>query len=179
MRKFFLVGLIAVMAVAVAALAAEMPEKVTLKDCADTKTPVEFNHKAHVATGAACIKCHHTTEGLTAETVAKATVAKCGSCHVKPEKAETPMCSGKKPTDNPYHIVCITCHKEAIAAKADSKAPKLCTGCHPKAASWRRHPPMRRMSRGPLPVGGAPSFRVRGAHVDPVESALCRPATGC
>lgn len=135
MRKFSLVAVIVVMAVAVAALAAEMPAKVTLKDCAATKTPVEFDHKAHVATGAACVKCHHTNEGLTAENVAAATVAKCGSCHTKPEKAETPMCSGKTMKDNPFHIGCVGCHKEAKAAKADSKAPTACTGCHPKAAS--------------------------------------------
>lgn len=135
MRKLFLVGLIAVMALAAAALAADMPEKVTIKDCAATKAAVEFNHKAHVATGAACIKCHHTSEGLTAEKVATMTVAKCGSCHIKPEKAETPACAGKTMKDNPYHIGCISCHKEAKLAKADTKAPTACTGCHPKAAS--------------------------------------------
>lgn len=135
MRKFSLVALIVVMAVAVAALAAEMPGKITLKDCVDTKTAVDFDHKAHVAMGTACVKCHHTSEGLTAETVATATVAKCGTCHIKPEKPETPMCSGKKTTDNPYHIGCIPCHKEAKAAKAESKAPTTCTGCHPKPAS--------------------------------------------
>jgi hypothetical protein len=135
MRKLFLVGLIAAMALAVAALAADMPEKVTIKDCAATKTAVEFNHKAHVATGATCVKCHHTTEGLTAEKLATMTVAKCGSCHIKPEKAETPACSGKTMKDNPYHIGCVSCHKEAKLAKADTKAPTACTGCHPKAAS--------------------------------------------
>jgi len=135
MRKFSLVALIVVMAVAVAALAAEMPAKITIKDCVATKTAVEFDHKAHVATGAACVKCHHTSEGLTAETVATATVPKCGSCHTKPEKAETPACSGKTMKDNPYHISCHGCHKEAKAADAKSTAPTACTGCHPKAAS--------------------------------------------
>jgi len=135
MRKFFLVAVIAVMALAVAALAADMPEKVTIKDCADTKAPVEFNHKAHVAAAKDCTKCHHTSEGLTAETVATMTVAKCDSCHNKPEKAETPSCSGKTMKNNHYHIGCVGCHKEAVAAKADSKAPTKCLDCHPKAAS--------------------------------------------
>jgi hypothetical protein len=136
MRKFFLAGLIAVMALAVAALAADMPEKVTIKDCAATKGAVEFPHKAHLTVVKDCTKCHHTEKGLTAETVAKATVAKCGSCHVKPEKAETPACAGKTMKDNPYHIGCVGCHKETLAAKADTKAPTKCAGCHPaKAAS--------------------------------------------
>ena len=135
MRKFFLVGLMAAMAVAVVALAAEMPEKVTIKDCAATKTPVEFNHKAHVAAAKDCMTCHHTEKELTAENVATKTVAKCGSCHIKPEKAETPTCADKTMTKNVYHIGCVGCHKEVLAAKADSKAPKACTGCHPKAGA--------------------------------------------
>lgn len=134
MRKFFLVGLMAAMAVAVVALAAEMPEKVTIKDCAATKGAVEFPHKAHQAVVKDCTKCHHTEKDLTAENVATKTVAKCGSCHIKPEKAETPTCAGKTMKDNPYHIGCVGCHKEAKAAKADTKAPTTCTGCHPKVA---------------------------------------------
>ena len=135
MRKFFLVGLAVAMAVAVAAMAAEMPAKITIKDCADTKTPVTFDHAAHVKIAKDCVKCHHTQKDLTAESAATVAVDKCGKCHLKPEKPETPACSGKKPTDNPYHIGCIGCHKEAIAADAASKAPKMCTGCHPKAGA--------------------------------------------
>ena len=103
MRKFFLVGLVVAMAVAVAALAAEMPGKITIKDCA-----------------------------ASAATVA---VEKCGSCHIKSEKAETPACSGKKMTDNPYHIGCVACHKETKKADAATKAPTACTGCHLKAGA--------------------------------------------
>ena len=135
MRKFFLVGLIATMAVAVAALAAEMPGKITIKDCADTKTPVTFDHAAHVKAAKDCVTCHHTQKDLTAANGTTLAVDKCGKCHLKPEKPETPTCAGKKPTDNPYHIGCIGCHKEVLAAKADSKAPKMCTGCHPKAGA--------------------------------------------
>ncbi len=134
MRKFFLAGLLAVMAVAVVALAAEMPEKITLKDCANTKAPVEFNHKAHVAAVKDCVKCHHTQKDLKAESTIA--VDKCGKCHLKPEKPETPTCAGKTMKDNVYHVGCVACHKEAVAAKADSKAPTKCVGCHPaKAAS--------------------------------------------
>lgn len=135
MRKFFLVGLVAAMVVAVAAMAAEMPGKIVIKDCADTKTPVEFDHAAHVKLAKDCVTCHHTQKDLTAETAATVAVDKCGKCHMTPEKAETPKCSGKTPKDNPYHLGCIPCHKEAKAAKADSKAPTSCTACHPKAGA--------------------------------------------
>ena len=134
MRKFFLAGLVAVMAVAVVALAAEMPEKVTIKDCATTKGAVEFPHKAHVDAVKDCVKCHHTQKGLTAETAKTTAVDKCGKCHIKPEKAETPACAGKTMKDNPYHIGCVGCHKETKAAKADTKAPTVCTGCHAKTS---------------------------------------------
>lgn len=135
MRKFFLVGLVAALVVAVAAMAAEMPGKIVIKDCADTKTPVEFDHAAHVKAAKDCVTCHHTQKDLTAETAATVAVDKCGKCHMTPEKAETPKCSGKTMKDNPYHIGCVSCHKEAKAAKADSKAPTACTGCHPKAGA--------------------------------------------
>ncbi|MBK8166648.1 MAG: cytochrome c3 family protein [bacterium] len=135
MRKFFLVGLVAALAVAVAAMAAEMPGKITIKDCADTKTPVTFDHAAHVKAAKDCVTCHHTQKDLTAENGTTLAVEKCGKCHIKPEKAETPACSGKKMTDNPYHIGCVSCHKETKAAKADTKAPTTCVGCHPKAGA--------------------------------------------
>jgi hypothetical protein len=99
MRKFFLVGLVVAMVVAVAAMAAEMPGKITIKDCADTKTPVTFDHAAHVKVAKDCVKCHHTQKDLTAANAATVAIEKCGKCHIKPEKPETPACSGKKPTD--------------------------------------------------------------------------------
>jgi len=135
MRKFFLVALVAALAVAVAALAAEMPGKITIKDCADTKTPVTFDHAAHVKVAKDCVGCHHTQKDLTAETAATIKVETCGSCHIKPEKPETPACSGKKMTDNPYHISCIPCHKDANKAAGNTKAPDKCAGCHPKAGA--------------------------------------------
>jgi hypothetical protein len=135
MRKVILVGLIAAMVVAVAAMAAEMPAKVTIKECATTKGAVEFDHKLHVARAKACVDCHHTMKDLTAENVGTMAVESCGKCHIKPEKATTPTCGGKTPKDNAYHLGCIPCHKEAKAAKADSKAPTMCTGCHAKTGA--------------------------------------------
>ena len=68
------------------------------------------------------------------ENWAEMEVATCGSCHIDPEKAETPKCSNKKKKDNPYHINCIGCHKAAKAEDAEIKAPTKCTACHPKVA---------------------------------------------
>ena len=138
MRKFFL-AVLAVMAVSVAmvAFAGDLPENITIDQCATKKAPVEFPHKAHFEF-ATCVDCHHTTEGLTVENWAEMEVATCGSCHIEPEKAETPKCSNKKKTDNPFHINCVGCHKEVKAkAKAEgteTTAATKCTACHPKAA---------------------------------------------
>lgn len=141
MRKYALTGMIVLaMTAALVALAADVPETtakvpetITIKDCADKKAPVEFPHKAHFEL-AACVDCHHTSEGLTAETAATMDVATCGSCHIAPEAAETPKCSEMSAKKNPYHIVCIDCHKATVAEKADSKAPTKCNDCHPKPA---------------------------------------------
>jgi nitrate/TMAO reductase-like tetraheme cytochrome c subunit len=134
MRKFFLVSL-SVMAVSVAlvAFAGDLPENITIDQCATKKAPVEFSHKAHFEY-ATCVDCHHTSEGLTLENAAEMEVATCGSCHIEPEKAETPKCSDKTKKGNPYHINCIGCHKEIKAEKADTTAPTSCKACHPKVA---------------------------------------------
>jgi hypothetical protein len=134
MRKHVLFGLLVLMtSVALVALAAEVevPETITIDDCAAKKAPVEFPHKAHFEV-TECVTCHHTDEGLTAETVAEMTVAKCGSCHNEPEDEATPKCSEMSAKKNHYHIACIGCHKEYVAENADSKAPTKCNDCHPK-----------------------------------------------
>jgi len=134
MRKIALTGLaLVILAAAAVAWAAEPPEKITIKDCADKKAPVEFPHKAHFEV-TDCVTCHHTSEGLTAETVAKMDVATCGSCHVAPEKAETPKCSEMSAKKNPFHLLCLGCHKEELAKNAELKAPTKCNECHPKPA---------------------------------------------
>ena len=133
MRKIFLVSL-AVMAASIAlvATAGDLPEVITIDQCADTKAAVEFTHKAHFEY-ATCVDCHHTSEGLTLENYAEMEVATCGSCHIEPEDAETPKCSEKSTKKNPFHINCLGCHKETKAANAETKAPTKCTACHPKA----------------------------------------------
>jgi len=132
MRKFVLLTIMALSAVALVAYAAtEVPENITIDGCKDAKSAVEFPHKAHFEF-ATCVDCHHTTEGLTAENAATMEVASCGSCHNAPEKEGTPVCSDKSLKTNPYHINCVTCHKADKKENAETKAPTKCTACHPK-----------------------------------------------
>jgi hypothetical protein len=138
MRKLFLLTIIVLATgaalIAFAADEAEVPaipEDITIDGCMDTKAAVAFPHKAHFEL-AACVDCHHTAEGLTAENFADIEIATCGSCHNEPEEAETPKCSEKSSKKNPYHIKCITCHKAHKKEHADTTAPTKCTGCHPK-----------------------------------------------
>ena len=140
MRKLFLLTIVVLSALAAffvfateAPEAPAIPENITIDYCADTKAAVEFTHKAHFEY-AACVDCHHTSEGLTAENACEMTVATCASCHVKPEKAETPKCSEKGMKTNPYHINCVVCHKAHKKEHADTTAPTKCTACHPKPA---------------------------------------------
>ena len=130
MRNITLLLILAVSALAIVAIA-EVPEDIVIDGCQADKAPVAFPHKAHFEY-AACVDCHHTSEGLTAETVADMTVETCASCHAEPEAAETPSCKEKSLKKNPYHISCVGCHKEYIKEHADSVAPKKCTACHPK-----------------------------------------------
>ena len=131
MRKLFLMTIIVLSVVAALVAFAEVPEDMVLDACADTKAPVAFPHKAHFEF-AACVDCHHTSEGLTAETVGDMEVPTCSSCHLEPEDAETPSCKEKSTKKNPFHISCIGCHKEYIKENPESTAPKKCAACHPK-----------------------------------------------
>jgi hypothetical protein len=132
MRKLFVTTIIALTAlVAYFAFGGEIPENITLDACGDTKAAVEFPHKAHFEI-TTCVDCHHTSEGLTAETAADMKVETCTSCHLEPEKADTPKCSEKSLKKNPYHIQCVGCHKAEKKENAETKAPTKCTDCHPK-----------------------------------------------
>ncbi len=110
--------------------AATPPDKVSIDDCVAKKTAVAFPHGEH-AKAHECKTCHHTQPALTATSTEK--VEACGTCHVAPEKAETPKCSEMSATKNPFHMSCVACHKEELAKKADTKAPTKCDQCHPKA----------------------------------------------
>lgn len=117
---------IAVMLVAGIAIAAEPPESTTIDDCVAKKAAVEFPHAAHFEV-TECSTCHHTNEGLTAESVGDTEVQSCGACHTTPEEATTPECSQMSLKKNPFHIKCVSCHKE------QSAGPTKCDECHPKA----------------------------------------------
>ena len=107
-----LVLLLAFGGVVMAATAGEAPDTTMIDDCVIKKAAVEFPHKVH-ADGIECVTCHHTQEGLTAESSEE--VESCGSCHNEPEDAETPICSQMSSSKNPFHISCVGCHKEKLA----------------------------------------------------------------
>ena len=135
MRKLFLMTIIVLTALAALfAFATEVPETLVIDGCKIEKSAVDFPHKAHFEL-ATCIDCHHTSEGLTAETVADMEVDQCALCHAEPELEETPKCSDKSTKTNPYHILCIKCHKDTKKENAETTAPTKCTACHPKEDS--------------------------------------------
>ncbi len=134
MRKMFMPFAIAALVILAGSTfiagAATPPEKITIKDCVAKKTAVEFPHGIH-AKAHECKTCHHTQPTLSLTSTDK--VEACGTCHVTPEKAETPKCSEMSLTKNPFHMLCVKCHKEELAKKADTKAPTKCEQCHVKA----------------------------------------------
>jgi hypothetical protein len=115
---------------AFAATAAEAPEVVSIDDCMAKKSAVEFPHKVH-AGAFECVTCHHTQEGLTADSTEE--VQACASCHKDPEAEGTPDCSQMSLSKNPFHMSCISCHKEKAAEDEAFAGPVKCDGCHPKA----------------------------------------------
>jgi hypothetical protein len=100
----------------------------TLKiDAAAKKQPsVTFSHEKHATKLVkSCDTCHHTQKGLTTDKETK--VVKCTTCHLNPKDAKTPSMREAALTKNPFHIRCISCHKE------QKKGPTTCTACHKKA----------------------------------------------
>lgn len=108
-----------------AATAKDSPESIVIDDCAAKQSAVNFPHKAHQEL-TECVTCHHTQEGLTADSDME--VQTCSSCHLEPEAEETPSCTEMSTKKNPFHIGCIGCHKES----GKETAPTKCTDCHPK-----------------------------------------------
>ena len=99
----------------------QCPETVSLDQAKAKKTAVTMNHKAHVAL-TACTTCHHTNKELTA--TSNVEVATCASCHLDPAKPETPSMREMSLTKNPFHKLCIDCHKK------QAKGPAKCADCH-------------------------------------------------
>ncbi len=107
-----------------AGLAKEAPETVVIKGAAAKKTPVTFPHKAHVER-VACDTCHHAQKGLTANAAVE--VKPCSACHLDPQKPDVPSMREMSLSKNPFHKLCIDCHKTG------GKGPTKCAECH-KAA---------------------------------------------
>jgi hypothetical protein len=135
MRKpalpFVALGLaVFVAATLVAVPANKAPEKAVLDDCVAKKSAVQFPHGTH-SKKLECKTCHHTQPELKATDATE--VKTCGTCHVKPEKADQPKCSEMGSKTNPFHALCVDCHKQELAKQPDTKAPTKCDQCHPKA----------------------------------------------
>jgi hypothetical protein len=109
--------------------ASQAPKEITIADCQSKKPAVNFPHAQHFATFE-CKTCHHMQPDLKAGAATE--VQACRNCHVTPEKADTPICSSMSTTKNPFHALCVNCHKEQVAKNADSKAPTRCDQCHVK-----------------------------------------------
>ncbi|MBI2215296.1 MAG: cytochrome c3 family protein [Acidobacteria bacterium] len=123
-----LLSVLVIMLFATGALAVKAnaaPAKITVDAAAKKQPAVTFDHAAHGKL-TKCETCHHTQKGLAGTSADE--VKKCSSCHLTPEKAETPKISEMSMTKNPYHISCIKCHKDS----KNAKAPTKCVDCHKK-----------------------------------------------
>ena len=111
--------------VAVPAFPHHGPKSITIKAAAKKQPAVTFNHDLHGAKLVkTCETCHHTEKGLTATTDAK--VKKCTTCHLDPKDA-APSMREMSLTKNPFHSLCLDCHKKA------KKGPTTCVACHKKS----------------------------------------------
>ena len=99
------------------------PASVKIAEAAKKQPPVAFPHEKHQKSVKTCDVCHHTDKGLTL--TSKTEVKKCAECHLDP-KDNAPSIREMSLTKNPYHKVCVTCHKE------QKKGPTACAGCHKK-----------------------------------------------
>jgi hypothetical protein len=106
------------------AILAHHPDTTTIDAAAKKQPAVAFPHAKHVKVVKSCDTCHHTQKGLTAESKAK--VEKCSTCHLDPKDPKIPGMREASLTKNPFHINCVSCHKE------QKKGPTACTGCHKK-----------------------------------------------
>jgi len=110
------------------ALFAHNPPTVTIKAAAKKQPQVVFAHEKHsTKLVKSCDTCHHTQKGLTAEKATAMNVVKCTTCHLDPKNPKAPGMREMALNKNPFHIRCISCHKE------QKKGPVVCTGCHKKA----------------------------------------------
>jgi hypothetical protein len=122
MRKNLSFSVLSVILVATALYAHHGPTTITIDAAAAKQPGVSFDHHKHSTSLAdSCDTCHHTQQGLTAES--DANVQKCSTCHLDP-KGDVPSMRAAGLKDNPFHVACISCHRE------QKKGPTTCKQCH-------------------------------------------------
>lgn len=101
------------------------PDDTTIDAAEDKRPAVPFPHGKHATELVeSCDTCHHTNPDATIE--ADEDVQACSACHLEPEEADTPDMAQMSLKKNPFHMVCIDCHKEQDAG------PTSCNDCHVK-----------------------------------------------
>ncbi len=122
-KRRFVLSLVAASVLAGLAVAVQIPETVTIDKAQKKQAPVVLTHKAH-AEKYACSTCHHNHENLKADSSIQ--VVPCFKCHLDPEKPETLSMREMSLGKNPFHKLCIDCHKK------EAKGPVKCAECHKK-----------------------------------------------
>jgi len=125
MRKMLGVTTVLCLVLGLTASAQRGPETVTIKEAAKKLAGVPFAHQKHSATVKQCDQCHHSNKGMTADNAGKMKVEKCSACHLDP-KPDVPSMRDGSLQKNPFHSLCIGCHKQ------QKKGPTLCKDCHKK-----------------------------------------------
>lgn len=127
MRRLLTYGTVLLLIVAPLSYGHHGPSKLTINAAAKKQPGVPFAHDQHATTLVkSCEKCHHTNKGLTSDTVSKMKVEKCSACHLDPKTPTVPSMRDASPQKNPFHSLCIGCHKE------QKKGPTVCKNCHKK-----------------------------------------------
>jgi hypothetical protein len=92
------------------------PKKIVISACKKKMSAVHLNHEAHVKERKiACKTCHH-----------KGSKSKpCATCHGGKAVGRKKLgCEEMSPKKNPYHVLCIGCHKK------QGKGARTCKACH-------------------------------------------------
>jgi len=121
-KVLFAFGMVGfVLMVSALAFNATAGDDIVIDDCANKQAAVNFPHKAHEAV-TKCGTCHHTQADLAEGGEGQS----CADCHVNPEDPATLDCAQMSMSKNPFHKMCVSCHK------TEKKGPSKCTECHPK-----------------------------------------------